>query len=320
MPRSIAWVVVAALALAADAAAQTVTGVVVDSLSKAPMPAVTVLLVEVADSLNRKAAVTDSAGRFSIVASKPGVYALYVRRLGFMPLGAPARQLDSGAVRTIRFEMNRLPVMLDTVRARSSVMTGFLFRLTRGQEFFTRHYREGKGFFTSGNEILLSRLNACDYFGQIPGLMISYIEPMLGESGLRCEDGRYIVTRQRPACFRTILDKKWTISQLDSTMVIVRTLEQEQLAATLRTGASPEFGGDTLGRAFPVAQLAGIEVFRNRSELPNDFSIPMNMGPPPTTRRVSSGQSINSRGPPVAMTHEASMQCAYVLVWSRSYW
>lgn len=307
--------------IARPVSAQVVVGSVIDSASRGPLPSVTILLVDVADSTNRRAAVTDSSGSFRLVAPRPGQYSIYVRRLGYLPLGAPPRNLVEGQTRSIRFEMTRMPVMLDTIRTVTEHRGIFWSRQTRGLEWFTRHYREGKGFFTSGTEIILSRLNACDYFGQIPGLALSYIGPQRGESALRCQDGRYVVTKQRPSCFRTILDRKWSLAAIDSTTMLVRTIEEEMMAEQLRY--SNEFMGanaaDTLGRSFPVAQIAGIEVFRNRSELPKDFSIPPDMGPPAQQRAQLPGQQLQS-GAPVAMTYEASMQCAYVLLWTRSFW
>lgn len=278
--------VIALLMAGSALRAQVVSGTVIDSASRRPMPGVTILVQGVTDSSVRRGSISDSLGSFSIRLPREGAYTVSARRIGLHPIATEPRQVAALGSRVIRFEMSPLPIMLDTLRTEGhKYLKGTLYKLTAGQEWFARHYRAGKGFFTSGTEIMLSRLNACDYFGQIPGLMIVPMEIGGGAGALRCFDGtafvtRYVVTRQRPSCLEAYVDHKFFVNALDTDEV----------------GAASAFGGGeglkSGSRWISMRNVRGIEVFTNLADIPKDFSMPMS----------------------------ASRRCALILVWTSQYW
>lgn len=88
--------------LSPDLAPGQVVGEVVDSASRSPLGyAKVVLLSDTTDespSSVAAAGYTDGVGRFSLQASKPGIYTLQVRHIGHRPLRAPIHLSDSGGV------------------------------------------------------------------------------------------------------------------------------------------------------------------------------------------------------------------------------
>jgi hypothetical protein len=313
-----AWLIGGCAASAAGA--QTVEGSVIDSISGNPIGGVTVLVIDTSDPSRRQGFVTDSTGTFSIALPHPGSYEVSARRLGYRPVTSAAASIAAGASRRMTFAMVVVPMLLDTVRARSPYRTGFMYKLTTGQEWFSRHYREGKGFFTSGDEILLSGVNACDYFGHMPGYTLIGLEPIRGEQGIGCTDGRFVIRDDRPSCMRAMLDRIWVIAGIDSANILIRSPRADSVARSLRTGTS--FGGvaDTIPWSYPISAIQGIEAYRDRASQPDDFSMLAEQIPAPVSRSQLPGQAM-TMGPPVPMIPAMPIsQCGLVVAWSSSYW
>ena len=169
----------------------------------------------------------------------------------------------------------------DTVRSEDRVyLRGFAYKLTAGQVWFAQHYRKGKGFFTSGLEIELSRLDACNYFGKISGFhLATVISGRVG--GIPCidrhfETTRYIVPDRPVTCVRTYVDRRAPLVGIDSAFF-----------------AAPGFSTKDRKGGIPLAAVKGVEVYANPAEIPHDLSYPM----PADARR-----------------------CALILIWTNLYW
>lgn len=269
-----------ALAMPAAALAQTVAGSVVDSTTKLPLPGVSVIVRSARDSSIIRGALSDSAGLFSIRLAHADTVFVDVRRIGLQPLRTPVREIADGATRNIRFEMTRLPVVLDTVRTEGKrSFKSFFYDLTTGQEWFARHYRDGKGFFTSGAEIQLSGLDACDYLSKVPGLQVVKAAPP-GVPSISCRRPfgfatGFVVPRNVGTCMEAYVDRKQRLVAIDSSSMLV------SYNGTLRW--------------IPVSGIRGIEVFMRYEDRPKDFSFePRGVG--------------------------RQMRCSLILVWSSQYW
>lgn len=287
------------LLIPGSAFAQALTGSVVDSATRAPLAGVAVLLTSATDSSARQAVITDSAGRFTVPPVAPGRYAMAVRRLGFLPV---QRMIDVGgrATTAVEIAMSRVPTLLDTVRAQSDRN-----RTTPGREFFARHYREGKGFFTSGAEIQLSRMNACDYFGGVPGLAITQTRMGFdsGETMIRCRDGRFVHGARRPTCFNTIVDRRQGTVMLDSGVMMFT----QKASGT---------------RYIRIEDVKGIEIYRTRTELPSgddDFSLLPDQPAGAAVRPQTATQRLNAP-PGVPHVRLATMKCGTMLIWTKATW
>jgi hypothetical protein len=156
----------AALLMAGSiAAAQTVCGTVRDLVGKGALTEVAVSLLDSRDST----LLTVRSGRngsFRIAVPAPGTYSLALRAVAFEPMTTTAFRIDSGSAIKLEFEMARAPVVLDTIEV---LEENRLSRVTRGRTQFQRHYREGRGMFLSGAEILASKKGLGQYISELPG-------------------------------------------------------------------------------------------------------------------------------------------------------
>lgn len=290
--------VAALLMMPSVLSAQGVAGSVVEAVTGAPLPGVAVLVVSATDSSTRQAIITDTAGRFAISPLAPGRYSVALRRLGFLPVTQDV-DITAGVTRRLDVTMSRVPTLLDTIRAQSTR------NVTPGREFFARHYREGKGFFTSGAEIMLSRMSSCDYFGGVPGLAMSNtrMSPYSGETMIRCRDGRFVHGARRPTCFNTIVDRRQGTVVLDSGVVIF---------------TQKSYGP----RYIKLEDVKGVEIYRTRTELPSgddDFSLLPLQLPEATVRSQMPAARLNGPGG-VAHVRLATMKCGTLLIWTKATW
>jgi len=241
--------------------AQRIGGTVRDSATRAPLGGVTVLATSRSDSSSPRATITAANGAFSIALPVTGEFAITARRIGVVPMTIVAKVL-ADEVRTVDFDLVPLPVLLDTVRSEDRVfLRGFGYKLTSGQTWFAQHYRRAKGFLTSGLEIELSRLHACDYLGRIPGLQIVNLRPEGG--GIACVDeyqqvARYVAPTRPVNCMRTYVDRRASFIGIDSAHF-----------------TSPGMTVSRRDNRIPISAIKGIEVYANPSDAPNDLSYPM---------------------------------------------
>jgi hypothetical protein len=252
-----AVVATAPIAFAPGAGAQIVRGTVVDSASARPIGGATVLL-RTRDS-TVASGLTDSLGAFVVRAPGPGVYDVVVRLFGYEPGAAPERQLDSGGVRTLRFELSRVVVALDTVRTVERGRT--LFSVTSGQQWFAKHVREGTGTFVTRLEMLRTGWNACDVFARLPGLGYGGLE-----RGIRCLVTGSWVAKTKGSCLITDVDRIGPISGIDSANIYVR----KKPARSVRGRDS----NDTISYRIPLTMIQGVELYLDRRSLPKDMSVP----------------------------------------------
>lgn len=297
-----------------SARAQVVSGRVRDTVGNVPLQAVTITLIDAADPGIRQSVMTDSTGAFRIATARPGRYLIAARRVGFDPLEAPPRQLDAGSNHTMNFFMSRIVATLDTVTTSEKRSS---WELTRGKIWFDKHLREGKGFFTSGLEIAMSRMHPCDYLGRVPGLKVSGAGSVTMDIGPQCNDGRRLMSAHRPSCMRLTVDRRFTVTGIDSTGFWVA------LSRAYRFAEGPSLGirsvTDSASVFVPLGKVMGVEVYRDRGQRPNDFSIPAE-GLPQTTTPVTRMGGVMVTRPPRTVHNTVSYYCSTVLIWTTQAW
>jgi hypothetical protein len=103
------------LLLAVPAAAQVVTGVVVDEVSGAPVPGVRLTLLAGARVVARTEARDDGGFRFRPV--RPGSYTLRASRMGYLMFEAPQVTVGEGEEVTTRVRMVVQPIEMEALAA-----------------------------------------------------------------------------------------------------------------------------------------------------------------------------------------------------------
>jgi hypothetical protein len=197
------------------------------------------------------AALTGPDGTFRIAAPRPGYYLVAARMLGWEPLAAAPQFVDSGQTRSLRFELRRPTVLMDTILSRTRGL--MLGRLTPGRVWFARHYGMGKGYFFDGLDIVLRKTSACVYFAFLPGLIA--VEPRTGVTGIRCnDDGRVITANTSSTCMQTRVDRDGRLVAMDSLGIYV---------------SYPRMPGPEL---IPLEDVRGVEVFTTRQDSPHDIT------------------------------------------------
>jgi len=128
---------VCTVSIAEGATAQRtgVSGVVIEELTRTPVPGATIHLLS--DSARAIATTTtDAIGRFRFDVPAPGVYQVRVDRLGFQRQESPRLTVKAGRVEVIQLELVRRPIVLDSVLIRSETDTkpvGALQQLIHGR-------------------------------------------------------------------------------------------------------------------------------------------------------------------------------------------
>ena len=265
---------------------QRVSGTVADSATRQPIQGVSITALGLRDSSVLGTAVSDSLGRFSILLARPDSITLTARRIGLRPVSTSVRANPDSAEPALVFEMVALPVFLDTMRTegKKELKKWFFYKLTAGQEWYARHYRDARGLFTSGPEIVRSGLDACDYLVQVFGFEIETTRTR-GFGGVRCvAEGRSrtAVPRTPGRCVEAYIDRKYPL------------LYMERFAAVSRPR------GFTKTKQLPLSGIRGIEVFLHKSDRPKDASFVR---------------------PKMSIDLEARLdKCALVLLWTQEYW
>jgi hypothetical protein len=297
--------------LAAPAGAQIIRGTVIDSLTGEPIPGATVAMRAVSPDTSVAGAVTDSLGRFSILAPHAGFYLIAARKIGYIPLAGIPRQLDSGSVRTVQFQLTRTTVMLDSVIATERNFGG----LTPGSVWFAKHAKEGKGVFFHGLDVSWSKKRACDYFAAMPGL--TWSPRVTGSTGIPCTheaDGNIsansmiITSNTSSRCLAGRVDRDLGIVYMDSASVYVRPINDRSAPITAGTST---FSNTSAAMEIPFDQVKAVEVYRNRDELPRDLSIPNEAVDVPTS--VAAAQAAGAQ-----LT--AFQGCAWIQMWTSRAW
>jgi hypothetical protein len=109
----------AAVGRVAVAQRATISGVVLEELTRLPVGDATVLLL--GDSGRVVATTTaDVIGRFRLDAATPGIYRIVAMRVGYIPKETLTLNIESGARAGIELELTRRPFLLDSVFIRDA--------------------------------------------------------------------------------------------------------------------------------------------------------------------------------------------------------
>jgi hypothetical protein len=178
-----------------EAAAQLLTGRVVEEGTDRPIAAVTVELVDTA-GLRRGSAVSDTAGAFRVMSPQPGRYFLRVSHIAYAPVETPMIQAATGVQVELELRLSPTAVALEPLRVvgRSSFNAGWL------QEYYdravaTRQSGMGRVFFRDEVE----REHA-----PIASAFLIYLMPRAGcrpalfVDGLEVQDDRHLNSLMRP--------------------------------------------------------------------------------------------------------------------------
>jgi hypothetical protein len=136
----------AALALAtsgAEAAAQSVRGVLLDAVTTRPIAQATITLLD-STSAAVASVVTDSSGRFLLISPDVGQYRMGIRRIGYQPATSGAIAFQKAKVWQLTLELAPLATELEpvTIRERTGrqwAVDGFRERQSLGQGIFLDH-------------------------------------------------------------------------------------------------------------------------------------------------------------------------------------
>jgi len=102
------------LCAALPASAQTVRGLLTDSVSRTPLPGAFLTLVD-ASGVERARVMTNQAGEFVVTAPAAGSYRLRSKRIGFRPLVSAPLTLGAGATISYNAAIDPIPISLQTV-------------------------------------------------------------------------------------------------------------------------------------------------------------------------------------------------------------
>jgi carboxypeptidase family protein len=99
---------------ALPASAQTVRGLLTDSVSRSPLPGAFLTLVD-AQGVERARVMTNQAGEFVVTAPAAGSYRLRSKRIGFRPLVSAPLPLGAGETVSYNASIDPIPIPLQTV-------------------------------------------------------------------------------------------------------------------------------------------------------------------------------------------------------------
>ena len=102
------------LCAALPASAQTVRGLLTDSVSRTPLPGAFLTLVD-ASGVERARVMTNQAGEFVVTAPAAGSYRLRSKRIGFRPLVSAPLTLGAGETISYNAAIDPIPISLQTV-------------------------------------------------------------------------------------------------------------------------------------------------------------------------------------------------------------
>jgi hypothetical protein len=158
--------VLAIAAIAANASAQSVRGVLLDAVTTRPVAQARVSLL---DSLGVDVAsvVTDSSGRFLLASPEAGQYRMLIRRIGYQPATSGPVSFQKAKVWQLTLELAPLATELEPVTIRERT----------GRQWAVDGFREreamGHGIFLDHLEILArDPVYIADLFRGMPGMKV----------------------------------------------------------------------------------------------------------------------------------------------------
>ena len=169
---------VVSLAAAPAARAQVISGALLESGSRAPLPGGVVTLLD-ADSAATARIETDSAGAFVFSLPRAGSYRLRAEQLGFRATTSPSLTLGSRDTLQVEFALARDAVLLDPL-----TVTGRSRRLTPAvRRFYERVELGGAGRFITRAEVEKARpARTTELLRRIAGIQLM---PMAGGNDVR---------------------------------------------------------------------------------------------------------------------------------------
>jgi hypothetical protein len=149
-------------------AAQTVTGLLLDASSGAPVPAGTVSLMD--DGAQLVSVVSDADGNFVLQAPQPGSFRLRAERIGYQTAETPPLELGAGDTLRVEFSVSVDAVLLNPIRVigysrrPAGLLGGFYDRLHAGL---------GGSFITRAQIDERMPNNTTDLLRTLPGVHVS---------------------------------------------------------------------------------------------------------------------------------------------------
>jgi hypothetical protein len=233
-----------AICLIPEAAAQVVRGRVVDADTKAPISLVETRLLAENDSSVDLVLTTDS-GAFVLRGRGTGKYALELRRVGFQRLVTTHIRLSPGDTMTVDLELGRIdPVSLDTVRVEEK--RSWWSSATPGHTWLQRHAKRGIGVFIAGAVVEHSGLLLSEYLGRIEGLSLTGVT-IRGYPVIPARNGMFVTSTFPSRCLYARIDHQSLAHYLISTR------------------------RETIDEALKLNQIAAIEIYRERAEIPEEW-------------------------------------------------
>lgn len=245
---------------AGSADAQQISGRLVDGESGRPV-ASGLLTLHAADSSVVLRTMSDTGGRWTLHAPRPGRYFIAVRRLGYRALVSGAMNISPAGASNTVFRLEQLPVALNPVAARAAAIRRHL----ELNGFFERQ-KSNFGHFVTPEAIDRRQASrVTDLLTSIPGVQLfvwgggSAGPLQIGLRGSSVTDGALC----RPRVF--VDDMMYTRG--DSRPVRVRAsdaTEQEDLELRMDQSLSL----DDIGHP---STIAAIEVYRSATQVPVQF-------------------------------------------------
>lgn len=200
-------------ALPVASSAQAVQGRLIGRETQAPVRGGTVHLMA-ADSQVAAQARTDSAGRFTLQAPRPGRYWLLGSAPGYVSSETDLFAVEAQGAR-VSFVIGRAPVMLDTVTA-TTTSVGDADRLWYGG-FYQRLAENRGGRFITRQQIDRQRyVELVDVLRSVPSLEVT-----MAASHNWSDPGRLFVRLRHPISFRHC----WTLFYLNGQQVEPESVE-----------------------------------------------------------------------------------------------
>jgi hypothetical protein len=165
MGRSRLALLIAIVCVAGQGHAQSLTGIVHDSVAKRPLSGVTVAAY--GGDTRIAQAITGNDGAFVLRIGSERLVRVEARRIGYSPFSTVTRV--AGQSTTLSIEMGPVPVDLTPVITSDSQRG----HLTSGREFVRRHLALGKGLIVSGFDIARSGLTISEFLGGLEDMRLT---------------------------------------------------------------------------------------------------------------------------------------------------
>ena len=258
-----------ALAASTSLGAQTVRGIVVDDSTKLPIEGVAVTLID-GDGEITAGTRSDSAGNFTIHASRPGSYRLRAVRIGYQPLTSESVRLGIGQLAVMRLRMTTIAQRLVPVRiterrsltaAELMSATGFDLRQSKGLGMFLSGERLAAMGHDGLKDIIGTQLQPTVYVREDP-VVGEVIRMRQGRSECAPEiylDGRLLATAPEPVV-------EWSTAGLATAMDSLR-FQMRVETEDQRLAASQGYALSILANLRAI-DLHGVEVYRANQVLP----------------------------------------------------